>query len=269
LDGTSRPLWIAKVFRISLQDFKSIEIHLQNFKSIEDYNHAIHKVCAKLQFCEKEPSEEEKIEKTLQIMLPSDRVLQHQYQAQNYQNYANLIRDLLQAEKHDELTIKNHHQCCVGAAPLPEIHHNEKKASSSKDINPKKNGRSTRCWRNRRKNRQLSKVMKKDGTPSKGSNVQCRACRAFKHIAEKCHTPKHVMALYQKSLGKDKKTQGLGSGYEAHFSIPTDSMLEAGYSSKDPQNPSTGEPTLTVDGYMDSDNTMMEYASNDMFSDHL
>jgi hypothetical protein len=35
-------------------------------------------------------------------------VLQHQYQAQNYQHYANLTRDLLQAEMHYELTIKNH-----------------------------------------------------------------------------------------------------------------------------------------------------------------
>jgi hypothetical protein len=32
-------------------------------------------------------------------MLPSDRVLQHQYQAWNYWRYADLIRDLLQAEK--------------------------------------------------------------------------------------------------------------------------------------------------------------------------
>jgi hypothetical protein len=35
------------------------QIHLQNLKSIEDYNHAIHKVCAKLRFCEKEQLEEE------------------------------------------------------------------------------------------------------------------------------------------------------------------------------------------------------------------
>jgi hypothetical protein len=79
------------------------------FKSIEDYNHAIHKVYAKLRLCEKEPSEDDKIEKTLQTMPPSDQVLQHQYRARNYQHYADLIRDLLQAEKHDELTIKNQH----------------------------------------------------------------------------------------------------------------------------------------------------------------
>jgi hypothetical protein len=47
--------------------------------------------------------------------------------------------------------------------------------------------------------------MKKDGTPSKGNNVQCKACETFKHTANKCCTPKHLVALYQKSLGKDKK----------------------------------------------------------------
>jgi hypothetical protein len=75
------------------------------------------------------------------------------------------------------------------------------------------------------------------------------------------------VALYRKSLGKDKKVQGSGSGYEAHFSILTNSKFEVGCSSKDSQNPSTDEPTLTVNDYMDSDNTMVEYNSNDMFDD--
>jgi hypothetical protein len=147
------------------------QIRLQDFKSIEDYNHAIHKVYAKLHFSEKESSKEDKIKKTLQTIPPSDRILQHQYQAWNYQHYANLIRDLLQAKKHDELTIKNHHQRHVRVAPLPEIHHIEKKPNFSKDNNPKKNGRTARRRCNRRKNRQLAKTMKKDGTPYKGNNV--------------------------------------------------------------------------------------------------
>jgi hypothetical protein len=104
-------------------------------------------------------------------MFPSDRILQHQYQARNNQHYPDLIHDLHQAEKHDELTIKNHHQRSVGAAPLPEIHYNEKKASTSKDSNPKKNGRAGMRRCNGRKNRQLSKTMKKDGSSSKGNNV--------------------------------------------------------------------------------------------------
>jgi hypothetical protein len=99
--------------------------------------------------------------------------------------------------------------------------------------------------------------------------VQCKACGTFKHIANKCRTPNHLVALYQKSLVKDKKAQGSGAGYEAHFTILTNSMFEASCSSKDPQNPRTNELTLNVDDYMNSDNTMVEYNSNDMFSDLL
>jgi hypothetical protein len=58
-------------------------IHLrpQDYKSIGDYNHVVHNICAKLWFCEKEPSDQDKIEKTLTTMLPSDSVLKHQYHA--------------------------------------------------------------------------------------------------------------------------------------------------------------------------------------------
>jgi hypothetical protein len=54
-------------------------LRLQDYKSIKDYNHDVLKICVKLQFCEKEPSELDKIEKTLQTMLTSDRILQLQY----------------------------------------------------------------------------------------------------------------------------------------------------------------------------------------------
>jgi hypothetical protein len=79
-----------------------------------------------LWFCEKEPSKADKIEKTLQIMLHLDRILQHQYRDKNYQTYSNLVHDLLQVEKHDELTLKNYHQRSVGSAPLPKVHYNVK-----------------------------------------------------------------------------------------------------------------------------------------------
>jgi hypothetical protein len=59
-------------------------------------------------------------------MFPSDRILQHQYCAKNYQTYSDLIHDLLQVEKHNELTLRNHHQHCVGSAPLPEVHYTVK-----------------------------------------------------------------------------------------------------------------------------------------------
>ena len=102
-------------------------LRLQDFKSIEEYNHKVHQICSKLRFCDKEPTEAEKIEKTLSTMLPADRVLQQQYRARNYEAYSDLIHILLQAEKHDELLMKNHHKRPVGAAPLPEVHMNTQK----------------------------------------------------------------------------------------------------------------------------------------------
>jgi hypothetical protein len=56
-------------------------------------------------------------------MLPSHRILKHQYRARNYQYYLELVKDLLQVEKCDELTIRNHHQCPVGTAPLPKVNY--------------------------------------------------------------------------------------------------------------------------------------------------
>jgi hypothetical protein len=51
-------------------------LRLQDFKSIGEYNHAIYKICARLLFREKEPSEVDNIEKTLQTMLPSDMIFE-------------------------------------------------------------------------------------------------------------------------------------------------------------------------------------------------
>jgi RNA polymerase-interacting CarD/CdnL/TRCF family regulator len=101
-------------------------LRLQCYKYIGDYNHVVHKIYTKLCFCEKEPFKVDKIEKDLQTMLPLDRISQHQYRARNDQNYSDLIYDVIQAEKHDELTLKNHHQHFVGTAPLLEVHYNVK-----------------------------------------------------------------------------------------------------------------------------------------------
>ena len=63
-------------------------LRLQDFKSMADYNHAVHRICSKLKFYEKEPTDADKIEKTLSTMLLSDIVLQQQYRAHNYQLYS-------------------------------------------------------------------------------------------------------------------------------------------------------------------------------------
>jgi hypothetical protein len=53
----------------------------------------------------------------LTTMLPSDRILKHQYCARNYQYYLELVQVLLQIEKHDKLIMRNHHQRSIGTTP--------------------------------------------------------------------------------------------------------------------------------------------------------
>jgi hypothetical protein len=73
MDKEPHSLWMTlkgryeqqKVILLVDANYEWTQIRLQDFKSIEDYNHDIHKVCAKLRFCEKEPLDEDKIEKTL------------------------------------------------------------------------------------------------------------------------------------------------------------------------------------------------------------
>jgi len=97
------------------------QLRVQDFKSADTYNHAVHKICQKLKFCEKEPSDADKIEKTLSTMLLSERLITQQYREKGFTVYANLIQILRQAEKNHELTVWNSQQRPPGTAPLPEV----------------------------------------------------------------------------------------------------------------------------------------------------
>ena len=75
-----------------------------------------------MQFCEKEPTDADKIEKTLSTMLPSERILQQQYRERRFQVYSELIQTLLEAKKHSKLMVWNNQQRPIGSASLPEVH---------------------------------------------------------------------------------------------------------------------------------------------------
>jgi len=87
----------------------------------------MHKLSSKLKFCEKEPSDAEKIEKTLSTMLSAQMILQQQYRERRFTVYSDLIKILLQAKRHNEILIWNSNQGPVGAKPLPEVHANAQK----------------------------------------------------------------------------------------------------------------------------------------------
>jgi hypothetical protein len=233
-----------------------IHLRLQDYKSIGDYNDDVHKICPKLMFCEKELSDEDKIEKTLMTMLPSDRVLKHQYHARNYQRYSELIQDVLQVEKHDELTIRNHHQCPVGMARLHEVNYSLDGKEKMDGSKPSKNvGKSKKFKKNKNK-----KNKSKDKSSEKGKkSFNCHRCGGANHIAKKYRIPQHLVDLYQKSLQETRKAIGL---YEAQFNATSD---EDTTSSKRPDE--DAKPSLSTDDYIDGENMIVEYNSNDMFGD--
>ena len=106
-------------------------LRLQDFKTVDEFNHVVRKICSKLRFCEKEPSEADKIEKTLSIVLPSERILTQQYCEKNFIVYSSHIQTLEQAEKSHELIVWNSNQHPLGTAPLPAVHANAKKNGST------------------------------------------------------------------------------------------------------------------------------------------
>jgi hypothetical protein len=68
-----------------------------------------------------------------------------------------------------------------------------------------------------------------------------------------------LVDLYQKSLKEAGKAKG---SYEAHFNATSD---EATTSGKCPDE--NAKRSLTVDDYIDGENMIVEYNSNDVFGD--
>jgi hypothetical protein len=138
----------------------------------------------------KEPFDEEKIEKTLTTMLPSDKVLKHQYHDKNYQRYSELVQDLFHAEKHDELNMRNHHQRPIGTTPLPEVNYSSKDKENVDQTKPTKNvGKFKKGNRNKHK-KNKSKIQ----SLGKGKkSFKCHHCDGPNHIEKKCNIPQHLV----------------------------------------------------------------------------
>jgi len=124
MEENPQTLWVALKERYDQQKaiilpearWESSLLHLMDLKSIAEYNSAVHKICSKLHFCDQPVNDADKIEKTLSTFLPANRLLQQQYRCHNYAKYSDLIHNLLQAEKHDELLTKSHQMRPVGGS---------------------------------------------------------------------------------------------------------------------------------------------------------
>ncbi|KAJ1286885.1 hypothetical protein BS78_03G386500 [Paspalum vaginatum] len=243
LEENPYTLWVALKERYKQQkeliypeaDHEWNHLRIQDFKSVADYDHRVHDICTRLKFCDQEPMDAEKIRKTLSTMHPGDRVLTNQYRKENHQIHSQLIHSLTQAERHDELQLKNHHLRHVGLAPLSEVNYTQNKATNNKmKFKPDKEYKRARG----------------NATITNDKPRLCHKCGCNTHFAAPCRTPKHLVDLYLKSIRGANK----GSKYEAHFNQATEENKQAACSSKVPHESPNNNAFAR-----DMDNMMIEY----------
>jgi hypothetical protein len=171
---------------------------------------------------------------------------------------------LTQAEKHDELLLKNHHKRPVGSAPLPEVHNVQKHNRNKRKSNgPDPKDRTSKRKHNRRQ-RPNSNKRKKENVKPKNDN-KCHRCGDFTHFAKNYRTPKNLVALYQKSL-KEAKPAG-DTRYEAHFNLTSKAVTEEGCSNEALKEQVNNKHLNFEKDLPSSDNMLIDFSSGDMFGD--
>ena len=145
-----------------------------------------------------------------------DRVLQQQYRASKFQVYSELIHTLTQTEKHDELLLKNHHKRPTGAAPLLEVNYNAQNNKFNDKFQRHNKNFKAKPNFNKQKSNNFAHG-KYNSKPKIDKSKTCQKCGCYKHTTKKCHTPRHLVDLYQQSLGRKQNAKGLR--YEAHFNL--------------------------------------------------
>jgi len=120
---------------------------------------------------------------------------------------------LTQGEKYDELLLKNHHKCPVDSVPLPKVQNVQKNNRNKKRFNGHDPKNKTDQRKHNRRQRRNSDKRNKENVKLKYDN-KCHRCGDFSYFTKNYRTPKHLVALYQKSL-KEVKPAG-DKRYEAH-----------------------------------------------------
>jgi hypothetical protein len=90
-------------------------------------------------------------------------------------------------------------------------------------------------------------------------SFKCHCCGGANHIAKKCKIPQHLIDLYQKSPKETGKVEG---SYEAHFNTASDETTTSGMRPDE-----AAKPNPLTDVYIDGENMIVEYNSNDMFGE--
>ena len=109
-----------------------------------------------------------------------------------------------------------------------------------------------------------SNKRKRENTKSKNDN-KCHRCGDFLHFAKNCRAPKHLVALYQKSL-KEVKPVG-DTRYEAHFHLASKVVPKEGCSNQAPKEQVNNNSLNIEENLPSTDNMLLDFGSGDMFGD--
>jgi hypothetical protein len=86
-------------------------------------------------------------------------------------------------KKHDELTLRNHHQCSISSASLPEVHYNVK--GNEKGDGPKTPQKKFGIFKKGKRNGKNMKNEAKGQGKSKGKSFTCHKCGGPNYFARK------------------------------------------------------------------------------------
>jgi hypothetical protein len=152
--------------------------------------------------------------------------------------------------------MKNHHQCRVGTAPLPEVNYSSQGKEKTDGAKPSKY---VGKFKKGKKNKHKKNKFKDQSSEKEKKSFKCHHYGGANHIAKKYKIPQHLIDMYQKSLKEVGKAKG---SYETHFNVSSDEATTSGNRPDEAEKPSPSN-----DDYIDEENMIVEYNSKDIFGD--
>ncbi|KAL6495600.1 hypothetical protein OROGR_030163 [Orobanche gracilis] len=202
------------------------EIRLLDYKRVNDFNKDMLRLKARLNFCGKEITEDDMIQKTLSTFPTSALILANQYRLEYDNNrittFNKLINLLQVAERHNEVLVNNNARP-AGTKKIPEANYGKVKSGKKPNAqrtdhgnsNPQRGKRFSGRGRGRGRGGS-SNVMRRLGAPGSSSqgnhkaptphvapkvrtgDEPCYRCGDAGHWYKNCHASKQVTALYKK-----------------------------------------------------------------------
>lgn len=231
-------------------------LRLQDFKSVCDYNSAMFRIVSLLKLCGENITDGDMLEKTFTTFHASNIILQQQYREKGFKRYSDLISCLLVAEQNNKLLLKSHETRPTGSSPFPEANAANFNGRNRGRFPSRGRGRGNGRGRGRGRNNfstregQIKKPAQEGKKPQnvKGSGDPCYRCGDKGHWSRACHTPKHLVELYQASLKEKENTKEVNLVYQDNedpFNMP---LVNTRLDVEDYLNPPNGDNEYSLAG---------------------